>query len=89
LINYDFKDMEDVKKIDKNIVFHYGSKGDYIYKNGEFCKGKNCILKDKDILLKGEHNRKNITAVLGVLDIILKDKKKIKKVLSAVLKRFS
>ncbi len=89
LINYDFKDMEHVKKIDKNIVFHYGSKGDYIYKDWEFCKWKNCILKDKDILLKGEHNRKNITAVLGVLDIILKDKKKIKKVLSAVLKRFS
>jgi UDP-N-acetylmuramoylalanine--D-glutamate ligase len=33
LINYDFKDMEHVKKIDKNIVFHYGSKGDYIYKD--------------------------------------------------------
>ncbi|NUJ97618.1 UDP-N-acetylmuramoyl-L-alanine--D-glutamate ligase [Candidatus Gracilibacteria bacterium] len=89
LINYDFRDMEPVKRQDKSIVFHFGRAGDYRYEDGEFLKGKNRILKDKNILLKGEHNKRNITAVLGVLDIILKDKKKVKKVLSSVLQTFS
>lgn len=89
LINYDFKDFDEIKSANKNIVFHYWSNGDYSYHNNAFFKGSKKVMPDTGILIEGEHNRKNITAVIGVLDIILKkDLKKIEKVLTKVLSSF-
>lgn len=89
LINFDFKDFDEIKNANKNIVFHYGAKGDYTHQNKAFYKGTKKIFDDENILIEGDHNRKNITAVIGVLDIILKkDLKKVEKVLKKVLSSF-
>lgn len=88
-INYELKDLEVVKNVEKNIVFHFGEKWDYSYKKWKFYKGSKKIMDDEWILLKWDHNRRNISAVIGVLDRILKDKKEVKNVLKPLLKQFS
>ncbi|MDQ7023048.1 MAG: Mur ligase family protein [Candidatus Gracilibacteria bacterium] len=48
----------------------FGLDGKYSYKNNAFYINDKKILEDKNIALNGEHNRKNITGIIGILDII-------------------
>ncbi|MFK7780135.1 MAG: UDP-N-acetylmuramoyl-L-alanine--D-glutamate ligase [Candidatus Gracilibacteria bacterium] len=66
LVNYELKDSTN----NINNVKYFGEDGNYSFKNGLFYKNEQVILKDENIALQGEHNRKNISVVLGILDII-------------------
>jgi UDP-N-acetylmuramoylalanine--D-glutamate ligase len=64
--NYEF-DKEDIKELSIHIFWH---KGSYIYKDGEFYAKKKKVFADDSIILEGEHNMMNISAVLGICDIM-------------------
>ena len=60
---------------------------DYSFNNWLFYKGEHVVMKDENIALQWEHNRKNITVVIWILDIIEASKlekniKSLQKVLS-------
>lgn len=63
LLNNDFI------KIQNNIKFFWLN-WDYYYKNWMFYISEQHIFEDKNIALKWEHNRKNISVVIWILDII-------------------
>ncbi|MFA7298407.1 MAG: UDP-N-acetylmuramoyl-L-alanine--D-glutamate ligase [Candidatus Absconditabacterales bacterium] len=67
IINKDIFDKEDLKELNIHIFGHIG---DYIYKDRKFFAKKKEIFDDHGIILKGEHNMMNISAVLGVCDIM-------------------
>ncbi len=68
----------------KNDKIFFGLNGKYNYKDNAFFINKEKIFSDENIALQWEHNKKNITWVLGILDIINPkfDKEKVKKVLN-------
>ena len=68
IINFELKDYNYVKDLD-NVSFFWEN-WDYIYKNPDFLKNNEVILKDENIVLQWEHNRKNISAVIAILDTI-------------------
>jgi len=68
-------------------IKYFWENWNYFYKKWLFYKNEQVILKDENIALQWEHNRKNITVILGILDIIdhnnfNKNIKILKKVLS-------
>ncbi len=71
IVNYELKN-----KISSKNIFYFGKKWNYKYSENNFFINEKKILEDKNILLKWEHNRYNISAVIWVLDIISKDRKK-------------
>jgi len=66
LVNYELK--KPTKDI-KNILYFWEN-WDYYFKNWLFYKKEQVVLKDEKIALQWEHNRKNITAIIWILDII-------------------
>jgi UDP-N-acetylmuramoylalanine--D-glutamate ligase len=66
LLNYELKDSinnsEDIK--------YFWENWNYYYKNWLFYKNEQVVLKDENIALQWEHNRKNISAIIWILDII-------------------
>jgi UDP-N-acetylmuramoylalanine--D-glutamate ligase len=66
LINYELKN---TSKSIKNVLYFW-EQWDFYFKNWLFYKKEQIVLKDKNIALQWEHNRKNITAILWILDII-------------------
>lgn len=75
--------------IQKNIADQssqvFWHQGKYSYSGGDFFIDGKKIFDEKDILLKGEHNRINICAVLGICDILGIDPM----LLNTVLKTFA
>jgi len=55
------------KKIKVSVFWHTG---DYVYQEGKFYIKNTCVGDDHAIILKGEHNMMNISAVIGVCDIM-------------------
>jgi UDP-N-acetylmuramoyl-L-alanine---L-glutamate ligase len=88
LINSEFKQDEDIQNIGGNQIY-FGNTGAFSYKDGWFYQEDEKFLEDKDILLQGEHNRKNICAVLTAASIILQDEQKLRIVTQKVLSGFS
>ena len=83
LVNNEF-----TSKIEWNFeVFWYEWK--YYYKEKDFFIDEQKILNNPKILLEGEHNKKNICGVMGILDIVIWENQKIRKVLEQVLWSFS
>jgi UDP-N-acetylmuramoylalanine--D-glutamate ligase len=70
LINFELK--ETIKNSD-NIKFFWED-WDYYYKDWLFYKNEQVVMIDENIVLKWEHNRKNISVVIWILDIINPDK---------------
>jgi UDP-N-acetylmuramoylalanine--D-glutamate ligase len=68
---------------------YFGLAGKYQYRDNWFYIWDSKIWDNTDILLEWEHNRKNICAVIGVLDIIISDNWKIEEILKKVLQSFS
>jgi UDP-N-acetylmuramoylalanine--D-glutamate ligase len=66
LVNFELK--EKVKNINGIILFWESWK--YLYKNWLFYKNEQVILEDEKIALQWEHNKKNITSILWIIDII-------------------
>jgi UDP-N-acetylmuramoylalanine--D-glutamate ligase len=66
LINFEFKDFDEVKTLSSNTQFFWID-GDFSYKNNWFYIADERVLEDENIVLLGEHNRKNIAWVLGVV----------------------
>ena len=66
LINFEFKDFDEVKTISSNTQFFWID-GDFSYKNNWFYIADERVLEDENIVLLWEHNRKNIAWVLGVI----------------------
>lgn len=58
---------EQIKEFNIHTFWH---KGTYAYKDGEFLVKKDKTFSDEGILLQGEHNMMNISAVLGVCAIM-------------------
>ena len=69
LLNYELKD----SKINLEEIKYFWENWDYYFKNWLFYKSEQVILKDENIALQWEHNRKNISAIVGILDIINSD----------------
>lgn len=65
LISYELKDT-----IKENNLLYYWANWNYSYKEWYFYKNNELILKDENIALEWEHNRRNITAIIWILDII-------------------
>ena len=87
LINYELKCRGNPCGYPNNSIYHFWENGNYYFKNWLFYKNEQVVFKDENIALQWEHNRKNITVILWVLDIIDSNKlteniKKFKKVLS-------
>ncbi len=82
LVNIEFRD--DIQW--ESMYFGEGSR--YRHENDALYIGEQKILNDADILLRWEHNKKNILAVLWVLDIVIWDTQKITKSLWNVLQWF-
>lgn len=70
LINFELK--ETIKN-SNNIKFFWED-WDYYYKDWLFYKNEQVVMVDENIVLKWEHNRKNISVVIWILDIINPDK---------------
>lgn len=66
LINFELKNNE----LDNSWVIYFWEQWKYYYKNWLFYKNEQVILADENIALQWEHNKKNITAVLWIVDII-------------------
>ncbi len=66
LINYELKN---TTKNTKDILYFW-EKWDYYFKDWLFYKREQLVLVDENIALQWEHNRKNITAIIWILDII-------------------
>ncbi|MDD2870719.1 MAG: UDP-N-acetylmuramoyl-L-alanine--D-glutamate ligase [Candidatus Gracilibacteria bacterium] len=83
IVNYELKN--NINNIDD--IIYYGEGGNYYHKNSLFYKNEQSIMSDEKIALQGEHNKKNISGIFGIVDIIdkkhlIEDKDKIKEVLS-------
>lgn len=87
LINGEFSELIPNKNLDPQYIY-FNTKGKYTYSNKWFCIDDICIYPDDDIALEWEHNRKNISGVIAVLDIILQEKEQLKKLLHSVLPTF-
>lgn len=61
----------------------FGHKGDYSYQDGWFFVKKMKAFDGEGILIKGEHNMMNISAVLGICDIMKIDPDILKETLKA------
>lgn len=68
LINYELKELEIFKNNEK--IKYFWKNWNYYFKDSLFHKNEQVILKDENIALQWEHNRKNISAILWILDII-------------------
>lgn len=68
LINFEFRDFDEVKTLSSNTQTFWID-GDFSYKNSWFYIEDERVLEDENIVLLGEHNRKNIAWVLGVIYI--------------------
>ncbi len=68
LANYELKSNINVNKL--NNLEYFWENWKYYYKNWLFYIWEQQVLKDKNILLQWEHNRKNISVVIWVLNII-------------------
>lgn len=69
---------------------YFGSDGDYMYQNNNFLIHGQSVLKDENILLKWEHNRINISSVIGVLDVVADwNREELIAALKTVLSEFS
>lgn len=66
LVNYELKDY--VKDFE-NIIFFW-EEWEYYYKNWLFYKKEHVILDNSNIALQWDHNKKNISVVLWIIDII-------------------
>ena len=66
LVNYELKNS--TKDIEN--ILYFWENWDYYFKNWLFYKKEQVVLRDKKIALQWEHNRKNITAIIWILDII-------------------
>jgi UDP-N-acetylmuramoylalanine--D-glutamate ligase len=66
LVNYELKNSTK----DIGNVLYFWENWDYYFQNWLFYKKEQVVLKDKKIALQWEHNRKNITAIIWILDII-------------------
>lgn len=64
--NYDF-DRDDIKEY---VISVFGHTGRFTYKDGEFFEKDTPVFDDKHIILEGEHNMLNITAVMWVCSIM-------------------
>ncbi|MDP2090525.1 MAG: UDP-N-acetylmuramoyl-L-alanine--D-glutamate ligase [Candidatus Gracilibacteria bacterium] len=51
-------------------IIYFGEKGSYYYNKGLFYKNEQVVLTDKNIALQGDHNKRNISVVLGIIDVI-------------------
>jgi len=69
LVNYELKNY-----IQNDSIKFFWENWDYSYKNKMFYKSDQSILVDENILLKWEHNRKNISVIIWILDIIKSEK---------------
>lgn len=63
---YDFSKQE-LKTLHTAVFWHTWA---YTYQEGKFYVKKKCVGNDSTIIIKGEHNMMNISAVLGVCDIM-------------------
>lgn len=88
IINWEFKGDEDIQSIWGNQIF-FNEWWKFSYTDGWFYKDGEKLLEDTNILLEGEHNRKNICAVLTAVDIIMQDDERLKEVMQKVLSEFS
>lgn len=68
LLNYELKEDKNISNL--NNLYLFWENWDYYFKNWLFYKFKQELFKDKNILLNWEHNRKNISAVIWIIDII-------------------
>lgn len=68
---------------------YFGLTGKYKYRDNGFYIWNTKVWDDTDMLLEWEHNRKNICAVIGVLNTIIWDNTKIEEILKKVLQSFS
>lgn len=60
----------------------FGHKGNYSYQKGIFSIKKQEVFDNKNIILQGEHNMMNISAVVGICDIMKIDPKVLEKTLA-------
>lgn len=95
LVNYELKNNSNLALFKKIGIDFFGLEWQFKYKNNIFYIDNKEFILDKDIALKWEHNRKNISWIFGILDKILKlenkdifDKNIIKSI-KKVLKKFS
>jgi len=72
-------DKQDSKELAIRVFWHTG---DYNYKSGIFSAKRKKIFDDKSILLEWEHNMMNITAAIGVCDIMKIDYKVLEETLT-------
>ena len=68
LVNYELKDNIKINRLDN--IKYFWENWNYYYKNPLFYINEQEVLRDKNIALNWEHNRKNISAVIWILDII-------------------
>ena len=87
VINGDFQDDEDIQSIWGNQIF-FNEWWKFSYADGWFYKDWEKFFEDINILLEGEHNRKNICGVLTAVDIIMQDDDRLKEVMQKVLSKF-
>ena len=83
LITYELKNNKNLEKV--NDLIYFGLDWKYNYKNKVFYNLDKEIIKDENIALHWEHNKKNISGILWIIDIINpnSDKEKIQEVLSS------
>jgi UDP-N-acetylmuramoylalanine-D-glutamate ligase len=87
IIQGDFSMDADIARIKGNKTY-FSSKGKYTVSGEDiFYEGKK-IISAHHIALLGEHNRKNITGVMSVLEIITQDSQKNISVMQELLKTF-
>ena len=72
LIWYDFRNLFEISKNEN--FYTFWNEWNYNFKNKNFYINSYKIFSDEWIMLKWDHNKKNICAVLWVCDIIKKDK---------------
>lgn len=83
IVNYELKN--NINNIDD--IIYYWEWWNYYHKNSLFYKNEQSIMSDEKIALQWEHNKKNISWIFWIVDIIdkkhlIEDKDKIKEVLS-------
>ena len=72
LIWFDFKNLSE--KIEEKNIYTFWNDWDYRFEKNKFYINSEEILSDEWILLKWEHNKKNICAVLWICNIIKKER---------------
>ena len=83
LVNNVFSHLAGKEKFDT-----FGSSWDYFYKDHHFYIGDTKVASAKHSRLKGEHNMENISAVVGILHKVMKNKKKVGKLIEHTLESF-